>query len=295
MGGMNRDMVIYHGGCVDGFGAAFACWRKLGDDVEYYAASHDDLPPNVYGKRLLFVDFCYKPEAMEALLIAGNDIHILDHHKSAMLAMAPLLKRAETNGGLTAVFDMNKSGARLAFDWANPRASHVPRLIRVIEEIDLWRFDLEDCKELFAYIESMPRDFTTWTQMAIDMEHNSEYTKMLHAGQALLRHADRECESLLKKRQKMWIGGYHVPVINAPYWHASTLGAALAREEGNAFGATYFDDEGGRKFSLRSVDSKADVSLIASMYAGGGHRNASGFSMPLGWSGDAPDKIKTES
>jgi hypothetical protein len=31
----------------------------------------------------------------------------------------------------------------------------------------------------------------------------------------------------------------------------------------------------------------ADVSAIAKLYGGGGHRNAAGFTMPIGWEGDA--------
>lgn len=42
----------------------------------------------------------------------------------------------------------------------------------------------------------------------------------------------------------------------------------------------------GRIFSLRSTDAGADVSEIAKRYGGGGHRNASGFKMPIGWEGD---------
>jgi len=30
-----------------------------------------------------------------------------------------------------------------------------------------------------------------------------------------------------------------------------------------------------------------DVSAIAKSYGGGGHRNASGFRMPIGWEGDS--------
>lgn len=42
-----------------------------------------------------------------------------------------------------------------------------------------------------------------------------------------------------------------------------------------------------RVFSLRSRSYDGlDVAAIAASYGGGGHRNAAGFQMPLGWEGD---------
>lgn len=29
-----KPLVVYHANCADGFGAAFAAWLKLGDEVE---------------------------------------------------------------------------------------------------------------------------------------------------------------------------------------------------------------------------------------------------------------------
>ncbi|WP_249139114.1 hypothetical protein [Actibacterium sp. MT2.3-13A] len=47
------------------------------------------------------------------------------------------------------------------------------------------------------------------------------------------------------------------------------------------------DRAAARVFSLRSRgDGGQDVSEIAASYGGGGHRNAAGFQMPIGWEGD---------
>lgn len=47
--------------------------------------------------------------------------------------------------------------------------------------------------------------------------------------------------------------------------------------QGELFAACYWDTPTGRVFSLRSTDEGMDVSVIASQYGGGGHRNAAGF------------------
>ena len=34
------DCVIYHADCTDGFGAAYAAWKQLGNRAEYHACKH---------------------------------------------------------------------------------------------------------------------------------------------------------------------------------------------------------------------------------------------------------------
>jgi uncharacterized protein len=75
--------------------------------------------------------------------------------------------------------------------------------------------------------------------------------------------------------RRMQIGGYNVPIANLPSVFTSDAGHELA--QGEAFGGCYWDTPRGRVFSLRSTDSGIDVSEIAKLYGGGGHRNASGF------------------
>jgi len=53
------------------------------------------------------------------------------------------------------------------------------------------------------------------------------------------------------------------------------------------FAACYYDRPDARVFSLRSRgEDGLDVAEIAASYGGGGHRNAAGFQMPLGWEGE---------
>jgi nanoRNase/pAp phosphatase (c-di-AMP/oligoRNAs hydrolase) len=75
----------------------------------------------------------------------------------------------------------------------------------------------------------------------------------------------------------MTIGGHRVPVANLPYTMSSDAGHEMAK--GRPFAACYWDTPEGRVFSLRSNDEGVDVSEVAKQYGGGGHRNASGFTV----------------
>lgn len=281
------NLVVYHGSCIDGYTAAWAIWRNLKDACEYRAAAYGQptIPlADFVDRDVMFVDFSYKLPDMMMICAVAKSVQILDHHISAFKNLAPLIHAAPAN--FAALFDMDKSGARLAYEWANPGASYISKLVRIVESHDLWRFNVEHTKSLFAYAASMPFEFEAWDQMAVDMEAHADCEKMIFAGEAINRAHDKECDSLLRKARKMVIGGYVVPVVNAPYWHSSVVGNRLALLPDAPFGATYYDAEDGRRFSLRSVDSKVDVSEVAVSQGGGGHRNASGFEKPIGWEGD---------
>ena len=56
------DCVIYHANCTDGFGSAFSAWKLLGNRAEYHACTHGTKPPNVKGKRFLFIIFSFNEE-----------------------------------------------------------------------------------------------------------------------------------------------------------------------------------------------------------------------------------------
>jgi hypothetical protein len=90
-----------------------------------------------------------------------------------------------------------------------------------------------------------------------------------------------QIETLKREAFTVEIGGYAVPVVNAPYIFASELAGALA--EGHPFAATYYFNGKEQVWSLRSRgESGIDVSEIAQQHGGGGHKNAAGFKCDLG-------------
>jgi len=57
---MNKTFVLYHSPCYDGFGAAYAAWRSLGDTAEYIPVSHGNPPPDLpKGSHVYIIDFSY--------------------------------------------------------------------------------------------------------------------------------------------------------------------------------------------------------------------------------------------
>ncbi len=83
-----RDYVLYHAHCPDGFGAAWAAWKRLGDVATYVAVRHGVPPPDMPDcERLFLVDFAYPAQQLAQLRERVLHITILDHHKSAQAAL----------------------------------------------------------------------------------------------------------------------------------------------------------------------------------------------------------------
>jgi oligoribonuclease NrnB/cAMP/cGMP phosphodiesterase (DHH superfamily) len=127
-----KTLCIYHGGCDDGFGAAYAVWKKFGYEVEYYPATHGGPIPDVNDRDVIMVDFSYKRNVLLQLIGKCKSMVILDHHKTAEADLDGL-----EDPKLTLVFDMQRSGATIAWDHFHPDTPR-PVLIRYVEDRDLW-------------------------------------------------------------------------------------------------------------------------------------------------------------
>jgi hypothetical protein len=264
-----KTYVLYHGYCADGFGGAWAAWRALGNTAEYVPVQYGDPAPELPdGARVYLVDFSYKREATLALA-ARTSLTILDHHKTA---------EGELAGLDFATFDMNKSGAMLAWEHFHPRRP-APLLIEYVQDRDIWRWALPDSREVSAALWSYPMEFSVWTTFAERLENRT--LSVVNEGAAILRYMQQQTEMICSQARQQQLGEHTVPVVNATsLW--SEVGEELIRRFPEApFAAAYYENAHGlRKWSLRSR-GEFDVSAVAKQFGGGGHRNAAGFEEPL--------------
>lgn len=261
---MTKPICIYHGNCADGFTAAWVVHHAFGGDIDLHAGVYQIQPPDVTDRDVYLVDFSYKRDVMLQMREKAKRIVVLDHHKTAEADLSNLL-------GIETVFDMARSGARIAWDYWHDTAP--PRTLLHVEDRDLWRFALPNTREIQANIFSYPYEIPVWDElMAADPE------KLAEEGKAIERKHFKDVRELVNVvTRRMVIGGHNVPIANLPYIHVSDAAHHLAK--GQPFAGCYWDTPKGRVFGLRSTDDGLDVSEIAKQYGGGGHRNAAGFTV----------------
>lgn len=301
-----KPLVIYHDSCADGFGAAFAAWRKFGDDAEYlpmqYGARAEVRPP-IDGRDVYILDFSYDRQRMGIIFRDAARVVWLDHHASVFKDWGvPLDDVAdELTMGLVqpnrhhVCLDNNKSGAILAWEYFHPN-TEIPMMIRHIDDRDRWQFKIAGTKEFSAALFShQPWSFWQWDSFL-------GFHNMYVEGKAILRAHNQNVQSVVKQARKcavLHIDGtedghygdttlvrYTGLAANCPPHLASDVGHALATQSGTFGLLWYVDGDSQCNCSLRS-NGDYDVSAIAKAFGGGGHTNAAGFSTNIdtlmGW------------
>ena len=261
--------VLYHGGCNDGFTAAYCAWTVLGNSAEYIGVNYGEVPPTIaQGDRIYVVDFSYPREIMVSWAKVASELLVLDHHKTAQEALL----------GLSfATFNMNKSGAVLAWEYWHPNEP-IPTLIQYVQDRDLWRKKLNLSDQVFVMLRSFRQEFEVWDTLAhLSPDDFLSLAKMI--GTPILEKRQRDVEAIASTYTWTEIGGYKVPTVETSKpGLTSDIGHYLCQLFPEApFSAIGWSDEDGKtRWGLRSVGD-FDVSQIAKQFGGGGHKNAAGF------------------
>lgn len=289
---MTKPLCIYHGHCDDGFAAAWAVRQALGaGNVEFHPGVYQQDPPDVYARDIIMVDFSYKKDVLGRMATQCRSLLILDHHKTAAEDLAWLPAPPASFGDwrrqvwspsvaeiprLAALFDMERSGAGLAWDYFNLGARI--RFIDYIEDRDLWRKKLPGGDEFTIALRSYPQDFTVWDELAA-----KGVPALVAEGHSIQRYYRQRVTELKRSAYPAELGGHKIWIANAPYFAASEVAGELCEREGAAFGACYFEVTSGRwQYSLRSRPKDGndfDVSEVAKAFGGGGHKGAAGFTV----------------
>lgn len=257
--------VLYHAVCADGFGAAWAAWKRFGAQADYVPVQHASAPPDIPpGSEVYVLDFAYSRVETEAMRRDASALTVIDHHRTA---------EEELRGLEGVIFDNQKSGAVLSWEYFHP-GKPVPELLRYVMDRDLWLHRLPRSREVFAGLSAYPMDFEVWDAFDIPT--------LAREGAVVLRY-QRECVALVCASARIeTLAGYRVPVVNAPLLGSEVGEELLKRYPDAPFAAVYFDrGDGKRQWSLRSRED-FDVSKVARLYQNGGHRQAAGFETEIG-------------
>jgi oligoribonuclease NrnB/cAMP/cGMP phosphodiesterase (DHH superfamily) len=270
------DICLYHAECLDGFGAAYAVWKRFPNEmISFVPVRHGALPDqmDLAGKRVLMVDFTYRRAVMRDIARVAEKVTVIDHHKTAVEDLAGL---EQERPNVELHFDMDRSGASLT--WIHFHDEPVPEIIRYIEDVDLWRRELPDTDEIFLALMSHPREFEIWDTLTVE--------QLRTEGKIIDRFFASALQEQIDSAFEGFFAGYRVPICNASHFMASRIGAVLC--VGQPFPVCYQKRGDRIYFSLRSDENGLDVGELAHAFGGGGHKHAAGFSKPPGvW----PDRL----
>lgn len=261
-------MVLYHNDW-DGMVAAWSARKKLNGRAKYYHIDHGDPAPNMTGKIVYILDFCFPYGIMEDIQKAVKSLILLDHHKSAM----ENLEKLTNHNGI--FFDMTKCGAQLSWEHFSA-GKEIPKLVAYVSDMDRWEWSQPESRYVMAAIDMFPLTFDSCDELDTLLGTKKGFKCLVDQGNTVLRYQNRLIEEAIDHACPMTIDGHEVLVANVSTTSmVSETAARLAK--GKPFGASFLYKKGKWIFSLRTDGDEIDVSVIARKYGGGGHRKSAGF------------------
>lgn len=270
MAQIKQRVVLYHGSCKDGYGAAWAAHLHFGDKADYIPVFHyKPLPVFQPESEIWFLDYCPRAQQLVELLDAGHQVNILDHHAKPTKDVLDSVQHPN----LKAILDLEQSGAVIAWKHFFPRRK-VPLLLLYVQDRDIWTQKYEETEAATEGLEALAWTFDLWTRL---VKHPEDLEQLIRSGALLVSNKKRVVARVLERVYFETIGGYEVPTVNSDS-HMSDVGNAMALAHSDrAFACVWFQmADGRRKYSLRSVGD-FNVAEIAEKFGGAGHKNAAGF------------------
>ncbi len=262
-----KPVIFYHSNCLDGFGGAWAAWKKFKSTAEYRPLNHEQriVPERIAGRDIFFVDYCFPAPIMKAVKKKASSLTIIDHHVS---------HKDVLNVANFSSFSLHKSGCVLAWHYFHP-GKKIPRLLLTIQDIDLFTLKLPKTQEICAALMLYDFDFAQWDRLIMKFEDSGDRKNLEFVGSFLLKYKDQYITRLMETAEPVLFEGYKSYAVNTHIFY-SEIGSTIYQTKGVHLGITWYYKGGKIKVSLRS-DGSIDTSKIAQKYGGGGHVGASGF------------------
>ena len=278
---VKADLIVYHGGCSDGWCAAYIASKRF-PEAELFPAYFGGEKPDVKKRHVLMLDFSYPRAVLEEMNYEARSLFVIDHHKTA---------EEDLKGLDYVMFDMNRSGAGMTFDYFfGDHEVYRPWYVDYVEDRDLWKFALPESRLVSAYLGTLPLTIEAWDKLK-----DVEVLDAVTGGASIQRHIDNYVNKVAEQAQWGVFGGYTTLVVNAAYPNCSEVGEALVTTKGAQVGMIYFERHDQLiQFSLRANKNapSVDVRLLAERFpGGGGHKVAAGFELPYREGRKLIDKI----
>lgn len=273
---ITKDIVVlYHAECNDGFGGAWAAWKKFGDSADYIPVGHESsLPEGLKEKEVFFIDIIpdgIDEEKFKEIINENKSVVAIDHHKTNEPKMRWFKEYS---------FDNNHSGAVLAWEYFYP-GKPIPKLLLFIEDGDIWKWEYPESDKFLSVLTLYDYEFNIWDKIASDIENQQRLTEYLSKGEIISKYSQKIIDWLSRTAILVEFEDNKIYSVNAPDFIKGRIANELA-EKFPPFAIVWVQEKDMISVSLRSWKNDFDVSKIAKKYGGGGHKAAAGFSFPAG-------------
>lgn len=280
--------VLYHANCHDGMMSAVAALDILKHEAAetvYTAMKYGDDIPDIETQDTVYcVDFSLPLKTITDLVNNNILVRVIDHHQTAHEELGDF-----QHSHFLLYYDNFKSGCVLTweyfhnvltgYDFSHSLNQPVPQLLLHVQDRDLWLYKMIDTKRIMAGLsaQTMSLDnYYTWLCDPNAIETLNEQ------GRHLLFYRDNLIRTMAEQLNWITLAGNHIPIVNASVLFSEVANKLVEDYTDIPFAAYYYGRADKIQVGLRGRDSDGfDVSEVAKLYGGGGHKKASGFAIPF--------------
>ncbi len=221
-------------------------------------------------EKIFIVDFSFKPEIMEKVLLLTKNIVWIDHHKTAF-------EYKYSQKVMMGIRDNAYSGCELAWKYFYGKKG-MPKAIELIGDRDkwAWKFGKETAHfnvGLKLY-DHQPQD-SIWDRLFGLPIRLAEVPNIIKKGELCLKFRDNFCEDYCKSYGfETKFEGYKCFALGLYMFGSEAFGSRM-KDYDICLSFAYLGDRW--TIGLYSDGKDIDVGKIAQQYGGGGHKGAAGF------------------
>ena len=266
-------LVIHHND-LDGECSAAIVGKALGyDNIIFFSTTYDKpLPPNdlIIDNDIVIVDFSYKPTEMVELQDKCKSIIWIDHHRTAMFYPYDHIP------GIRDFKDKSMAACELTWMWYFPHTK-IPLIVRHIGDYDKWAHNMVGSKSFHEGAKlyyTSPDNALIWNDWLYhNITHQDIICKqVIDQGNLIVLYKDKQNKKLCDSFGYETF--FHKPAYAVNQSMFSSLGFGSKIKKYPICISYVFD---GFKYIVSLYSEQVDVSEIAKMYGGGGHKGAAGF------------------
>jgi oligoribonuclease NrnB/cAMP/cGMP phosphodiesterase (DHH superfamily) len=228
-------------------------------------------------KNIMLVDICFTKPRLIRMREIAQKVLILDHHETAF---------KDHHGDAGCFFDMQHSGAILAWHYFHGMQSPPPRLLTLIEDRDLWRLHDRSTSEPLSH--ALQEKYAEPDFRALQVYLNdAKLDTLIQFGRTLMQHNQQWCIETGKRAK---FCSFYSSALDKIF---SVLAIELEKNRKliselaehlylnsnvDFIMLWYQQSDGNFKVSLRTLKPEINVATIANTFpGGGGHPRAAGM------------------
>ena len=295
---MGFNYIVYHRGCLDGFVGMYLFTKSDQMVPKPYiypdVPSATRIPPEIRGKRVIIIDVAYNPKLVEQIAEQAEQVLFIDHHKTHQQE----IKQLQLKPPHKIVYRIDRCGATLVWDLFH-QGKKMPRFVSLVEDNDLGRWKFEDTIPFVTAAETLlpmkpdSASLKKWDRLLDEnvldslVENGRQF--LVYKKKLIDWESKRVTTALfpskkLRKKYRMDKKTYKIAVINGGSPSVSLVGKQVVDTHPVDFCLIYRINLRRQVYqiSLRSkTGTNNDVGEVAKQLGGGGHKHASGLSIPL--------------